>query len=239
MNKNIIITAIILFLGTSSVGYAALTDKLNNLPTSSPSGEKMDQAKEQITSLANASIDQIKQVLDKAIDQIIVALNKAKATLDELPSESATQQAITLIDETIAYLEGQQVKIASANSVEDLRAIQKETVQYLKDHQDEITTAIVAGCDEAYWQTVEMMQAYLELVKIQSRAMLAISEIDQATHDQVSNKSQEATDKINQSTALYTDGTQTKDPQKISQSLKLLTEAGQLILEIQDLLLPA
>lgn len=225
-----------LCIGSLPLSYAAITDKIS-APLPSAANDKLDEAKKQLTDLANANLDEIKKVLDRALNAIIVALDQARQTLNEFPPSDANQQAINLINETIAYLEGQQVKIATAGSIEELRNIQKQTIQYIKDHQEAITTAIVASCDEAYWQTVEMMQAYLELVQYESRALLAIGEIDQATFDQVASKSQTATDKLDQSTALYTEGSQNNDAAKKAQAIKLLAETGQLIMEIQDLLL--
>lgn len=233
----LIIAAIITSLGfTSGLSYAAISDKLNT--SSISSNEKVEQAKNQITSLANENIDQIKTAINKAIDKIIVALNQSKEVISTYPESSSSQQAIQLINETIAYLEGQQVKISTASSLEDLKAIQQATIQYLKDHQDEMSTAIVSVCSETYWGTVELMQTYLDMVKIENKALLVLGEIDQSTFDQANQKIEEADNLINQSTTLYQEASTNNDPVKMAESLKYLAQAGVLIVEIEDLLLP-
>jgi len=230
----IIIFSLICLLSANHV-FAAFLEKVQT-DSNAVNTEKTTEVKEQVTTAINNNIDQVKQILIQAIDKIIAGLNQSQTVINNYSPSPASEQAIALLDQTVTYLEGQQTKIDNATSLEDLRSIQQETIQYLKDHQDELKSAVIVACDEAYRQTVEMMRAYLELASIQSKAMLLAGEIDKTTFDSINDKNDQASNLIDQSESLYTQATSSQNADQLQQSLQYLAQAGVLIYEIEEIL---
>ncbi len=139
----------------------------------------------------NANFDAYQEALLKALDAVILKLDKLEdqITSNEFIDDETQRSAQESISDITSALTDYRAQIEDATTAEEIQAINKEMIQYIKDHKDEILATVSQATYSMAYYTLDAAQVYIAYAN-------SVLEIYEKTCDEYEDDIQAIEDKL-------------------------------------------